>query len=229
MCSCCQSKYLFQNYKQSSQYRSYKKFVQAYLHDRPHSVILHFLERKSKSAKYAVHSVHDVDSDLGIFEIKMKKQDIQSSLEHLMTCLLVHAKIGCGTTSLAKISLPSSHTEQTGHVIGYPVHIRTVHTYQWTHLPWTHSPCSHHHIHQLLGQVRNAAMDNLLGRTVMITSNKEQSWNGNTIDLLTDHRSLHLWLYKRSIFCHKLNTIQITSGVSQQQLAELAIVSHSSH
>ena len=37
-------------------------------HDRPHSVILHCLERKSKSAKYAVDSVHDVDPDLGIFE-----------------------------------------------------------------------------------------------------------------------------------------------------------------
>ena len=23
---------------------------------------------------------------------------------------------------------------------------------------------------------------------------KEQAWNGNTIDLLTDHRSLHQWL-----------------------------------
>ena len=74
----------------------------------------------------------------------MKKQGIQSSLEHLMTCLLVRAKIGCGTTSLANISLPSSHTDQTGHGISYPVHIRTVHTYQWTRLPWTHSPRSHH-------------------------------------------------------------------------------------
>ena len=102
----------------------------------------------------------------------MKKQGIQSSLEHLMTCLLVRAKIGCGTTSLANISLPSSHTDQTGHGISYPVHIRTVHTYQWTRLPWTHSPRSHHHIHQLLGQVRNAAMVSLLGKTVMITSNR---------------------------------------------------------
>ena len=66
----CQSKYLFQNYKQSSQYRSYKKFVPTYLHDRPHSVILHCLDRRSKSTKYAPHSVHDVDNELGIFEIK---------------------------------------------------------------------------------------------------------------------------------------------------------------
>ena len=66
----CQSKYLFQNYKQSSQYRSYKKFVPTYLHDRPHSVILHCLDRRSKSAKYALHSVHEVDNELGIFEIE---------------------------------------------------------------------------------------------------------------------------------------------------------------
>ena len=25
-------------------------------------------------------------------------------------------------------------------------------------------------------------------------TNKKQAWNGNTIDLLTDHRSLHQWL-----------------------------------
>ena len=34
--------------------------------------------------------------------------------------------------------------------------------------------------------------------------------SGNTIDLLTDHRSLHLWLYIRSIFCHKLNARQVS-------------------
>ena len=25
-------------------------------------------------------------------------------------------------------------------------------------------------------------------------TNKEQAWNGNTVDLLTDYRSLHQWL-----------------------------------
>ena len=53
-------------------------------------------------------------------------------------------------------------------------------------------------------------------------SNKEQAWNGNTIDLLTDHRSLHQWLY----------ITDVTSGMHvrcQQQLADLAIANHSSH
>ena len=50
-------------------------------------------------------------------------------------------------------------------------------------------------------------------------TNKEQAWNGNTIDLLTDHRSLHQWL----------SQAECTSGVSQQQLAELAIANHSDH
>ena len=33
-------------------------------------------------------------------------------------------------------------------------------------------------------------------------ANEEQAWIGNMIDLLTDHRSLHQWLYIRLIFCH---------------------------
>ena len=49
-------------------------------------------------------------------------------------------------------------------------------------------------------------------------------WNGNTIDLLTDHRSL---LYIGSIFCHSQVDSEFNSmhfGVSQQRLGELAIV-----
>ena len=52
-------------------------------------------------------------------------------------------------------------------------------------------------------------------------TNKEQAWNGNMIDLLTDHRSLHQWLYIRCV--NILSQAECTSGVSQQQLAELAI------
>ena len=44
--------------------------------------------------------------------------------------------------------------------------------------------------------------------------NKEQAWNGNTIDLLTDHRSLRQWLYIRSIFCHMLNERQVSAVTS---------------
>ena len=69
----CKQKYLFQNYKQSSLYRSYKDFVPDYLHNKPHAVIRHCLDRKSKGVKYAAHDVHDVDAERGIFEIDRVK------------------------------------------------------------------------------------------------------------------------------------------------------------
>ena len=67
---CCKQKYLVKNYQQSSQYRSYKNFVPPYLHDRPRSVILHCLDRKSNSSKFPAESIHDVDSKKGIFEVE---------------------------------------------------------------------------------------------------------------------------------------------------------------
>ena len=45
-------KYLFLNFKSSSQYRSYNSFVPEYLHGRPRSTILQCLERRSKSLKF---------------------------------------------------------------------------------------------------------------------------------------------------------------------------------
>ena len=63
-------KYLFLNYKQSSQYRSYKDFVPEYLHGRPRSTISHCLERRSKSLKYTDGDVQVVDDDLGTFTVK---------------------------------------------------------------------------------------------------------------------------------------------------------------
>ena len=65
----CKQKYLFLNYQQSSQYRSYKSFVPTYLHDRPRSVILHCLDRKSNSSKYQSDSIQDVDNTSGIFVV----------------------------------------------------------------------------------------------------------------------------------------------------------------
>lgn len=69
----CKQKYLFQNYKQSSLYRSYKDFIPDYLHNRPHTIIRHCLNRKSKSVKYAAHDVRDVDLERGIFEVERAK------------------------------------------------------------------------------------------------------------------------------------------------------------
>ena len=66
----CKQKYLFQNYQQLSQYRSYKDTVPSYLHDRPRSVILHCLNRKAKGERIPAHYVHDVNETIGVFEVE---------------------------------------------------------------------------------------------------------------------------------------------------------------
>ena len=50
-------KYLFINYKQSSEYCSYKSFVSNFLHGQPRSVIISCMERQSKSLKYTEEDV----------------------------------------------------------------------------------------------------------------------------------------------------------------------------
>ena len=62
-------KYLFLNYKQSSEYRSYKDFVPEYLHGRPRSTISHCLERRSKSLKYTNEDVTIIDEEKGYFTV----------------------------------------------------------------------------------------------------------------------------------------------------------------
>ena len=63
-------KYLFMNYKQSSQYRQYKSFVPVYLHDRPRSTISHCLERRLKSLKYTSDDIQLDDDENGLFTLK---------------------------------------------------------------------------------------------------------------------------------------------------------------
>ena len=57
-------KYLFQNYKQNSQYRTYNHFVPDYLRDRPKAVISHCLERRSKAMKYTDEEITLLDECL---------------------------------------------------------------------------------------------------------------------------------------------------------------------
>ena len=66
-------KYLYLNYSQSSEYRTYKSFVPDYLKGRPRSTILHCLHRKAKALKYSSDDVIVVDEQLGIFEVKGSK------------------------------------------------------------------------------------------------------------------------------------------------------------
>ena len=62
--------YLLQNFQQSSMYRSFHSHVPSYLHDRPRSVIIHCLDRKTNSAKILAEHVHDIDSEKGVFEVE---------------------------------------------------------------------------------------------------------------------------------------------------------------
>lgn len=61
--------YLLQNYQQSSEYRPYHEHIPSYLHNRPRSIIIHCLDRKTNSSKILATDINDVDTDQGIFEI----------------------------------------------------------------------------------------------------------------------------------------------------------------
>ena len=63
-------KYLFGNFKMTTDYRQYKSFVPDYLHNRPRSVIKHCLERKSNGQKYAKEDVSCIDNIQGKFQVK---------------------------------------------------------------------------------------------------------------------------------------------------------------
>jgi len=68
-------KYVFQNFKQTSLYRTYNPaIVSKYLQCRPRSVILYCLHHKSKILKYTISDINEVDGSTGIFEIKGKNQ-----------------------------------------------------------------------------------------------------------------------------------------------------------
>ena len=62
-------KYLYVNFSQTSQYRCYKDIVPGYLKDRPHSTIIHCLERKSKALKFSKDDIHELDTVHGIFTV----------------------------------------------------------------------------------------------------------------------------------------------------------------
>lgn len=68
-------KYVFMNFRQTSLYRTYNPLVvPAYLQGRPRSTILHCLHRKAASNKFSYNEIHDVDRQLGVFEVEGKNQ-----------------------------------------------------------------------------------------------------------------------------------------------------------
>ena len=64
----CRKTYLFNNYKQSNEYRTYKDIVPDYLQDRPRNVILHCLDRQATSMKFEEEDIEDVNLNNGEFK-----------------------------------------------------------------------------------------------------------------------------------------------------------------
>lgn len=85
-------KCLYQNYKQSSHYRSYKDFVPDYLCGRPRSTILHCLERKTKALKYSLSNTSAIDLENGKFTVRGTKNKTHTidfgstNAEHMPSC-----------------------------------------------------------------------------------------------------------------------------------------------
>ena len=73
-------------------YRSYHSHIPSYLHDRPRSVIIHCLDRRTNSAKILADNVHDIDSEKGVFEVektsgsKHRVDFGKSNLEQMPSC-----------------------------------------------------------------------------------------------------------------------------------------------
>ena len=63
-------KYLFLNYKASSDYRSYNQGVPNYLHNRPAKTVTHCLERKSKALRFFAEDVFTEDLQSGHFQVQ---------------------------------------------------------------------------------------------------------------------------------------------------------------
>ena len=74
----CKQKYFFQKYRQSPQYRTYKDFVPTYLHNRPCSVTLHCLDRKTRSVKFLAPPIQDINTERGVFEVSKNSTSKQT-------------------------------------------------------------------------------------------------------------------------------------------------------
>ena len=62
-------KYLQQNYKQTSMYRTYNDFVPDYLRDRPRNIILHCLDRIARSQKLTASNFRSGEGNIWNYEI----------------------------------------------------------------------------------------------------------------------------------------------------------------
>ena len=72
------SKYMFQNYAMSADYRSYNDFVPNYLRGRPRKVILHCLDRKQKARAFSEDDITTVDATNGVFKVKSQSGKVHT-------------------------------------------------------------------------------------------------------------------------------------------------------
>ena len=122
------------NYQQSSQYRSYNSFTPSYLHDRPRSVVLHCLDRKSNSTKFSAGP--SMMLTVRRASLKLRRQaniDMRSTLERKQVkgCLHAHVKIGYGTNCHVSTSLQYFSTGRSGNGSSYLQNTFRVPTSQW--------------------------------------------------------------------------------------------------
>ena len=109
--------YLLQNFQQSSLYRPYHSYIPSYLHDRPRSIIIHCLDRRTNSAKIIAETymILTVTKEY----LRLKKH-LEPSIGLILAkaaqkkCLLALVKIGSDTTYHANTFLLSLLTDQLG-------------------------------------------------------------------------------------------------------------------
>ena len=116
-----------QNFQQSSMYRSYHShIIPSYLHDRPKSVIIHCLDRRTNSSKFLADNIHYVDSVFEVEKTSGSKHRVDFGISSSEQMLLALANIGLDTTYHANIFFCHLHPpismamEQTP---SYKVHI----------------------------------------------------------------------------------------------------------
>ena len=102
----CRKTYLFNNYRQSNVYRTYKDIVPEYLQDRPRNVILHCLDRQATSMKYDEHNIVDVDPNSGEFKVtKDSKKERTVTFGHGS----IDSMPSCSCLDWKKFHLPCKH------------------------------------------------------------------------------------------------------------------------
>lgn len=114
-------KYVYYQCKQLSSHRPYKQSIPPYLHDRPHRVIVHCLDRKVKSSGFTATSVHDIDHDKGVFEVEKS-----SGSQHKVDFGSETGEPSCTCKDWIRYHIPCKH-------FFVVFHYRS--TWQWDNLP----------------------------------------------------------------------------------------------